>query len=387
MRRALLIVLDSVGCGYAPDAAAYGDHGANTLGHILGQIPDLALPNLRSIGLDDAIALAAGEYCEPLIPGVGVLTEQSAGKDTTTGHWELAGVVLDNPFRTFERFPDQLVRAIQAEAGVQFIGNYPASGTQILEELGDEHLQTGKPILYTSADSVLQIAAHEKIVPLESLYKTCTIARRHCNAWDIGRVIARPFAGESAATGFHRTPNRHDYSLMPPHTVLNALHDAGIPVTGIGKISDIFAGSGVGESFPTNSNVAGMHAIDQLWSHGRSGLIFANLVDFDTLFGHRRDVAGYAGALREFDAWLGSFLPKIRAEDLVIITADHGNDPTWRGTDHTRERVPIWLPGGVGADITPGVRDSFADVAATLAQYFGIPGWKSGQSICSFAPE
>jgi phosphopentomutase len=379
--RALLLVLDSVGCGHAPDAAAYGDAGANTLGHILEQRPATKLPALESLGLFQALALARGK--EPVSPprqgAVGVLTERSAGKDTTTGHWELSGAVIDEAFATFERFPDELVRAIEAEAGVEFLGNRAASGTAILETLGAEHVATGKPILYTSADSVLQIAAHEDVIPLERLYAICRVARRHADAARIGRVIARPFTG--TAGNFQRTTNRHDFSLVPPRTVLNALSEANIAVRGVGKISDIFAGSGVTESHPTKSNADGMAVIDRLWAEHRDGLVFANLVDFDMLFGHRRDVEGYARALEEFDTWLAGFLPRIEPGDLVLITADHGNDPTWRGTDHTRERVPVFAPNSPPALL--GIRATYADVAATLAAHFALDPWPVGTVLQS----
>lgn len=379
--RALLLVLDSVGIGNAPDAEAYGDIGANTLGHIFEQCPELALPNLCSLGLPellDAPALAAYQSAT-YRASYGRMTERSAGKDTTTGHWELAGAPLMEPFALYERFPDELVHAIESEAGVEFIGNYACSGTTILEELGAEHVRTGNPILYTSADSVLQIAAHEAVVAVERLYETCTIARKHADAPGIGRVIARPFSGEVGK--FVRTSRRHDFSMKPPRTVLDALVEAGIGVTGVGKISDIFAGQGTTESFPTASNAEGMQWISQLWNNGAPGLVFANLVDFDMLFGHRRDVAGYATALEEFDRWLGNFLSHVGPEDLVIITADHGNDPTFRGSDHTREQVPLFvLLGGLARDL--GTRSSFADVAAELAVYFKLPArWPAG---CSF---
>ncbi len=376
--RALLIVLDSAGCGHAPDAAAYGDEGANTFGHILEALPQTRLPNLKSLGLYQAFALARGETpCAlPLAGAAGALTERSAGKDTTTGHWELAGAILDEPFATFDRFPDELVHAIEAEANVQFLGNCAASGTQILEELGAEHVATGRPILYTSADSVLQIAAHETIIPTGRLYAICRIARKHADPWRIGRVIARPFITVDGR--FQRTANRHDFSIQPPRTVLNALDDAGVRTVGIGKISDIFAASGISESNPTTSNADGMHVIDRLWNEGGPGFLFANLVDFDTLYGHRRDVTGYARALEEFDAWLDGFLPRIGSDDLVLITADHGNDPTWRGTDHTRERVPVLIPGKPGV---LGLRETFADVAATIAAHFQIDPWQPGSPL------
>ena len=300
----------------------------------------------------------------------GRMREQSAGKDTTTGHWEIAGATLSEPFATFEEFPPELLEPIEKEAGIRFIGNYPRSGTTILDELGPEHMATGNPIVYTSADSVLQIAAHERVFPLKKLYALCEIARRHCDRWRIGRVIARPFEGEPGA--FRRTSGRHDYAMLPPRTVLNAIQKAGHSMIGIGKISDIFAGSGITRSIPTTSNEEGMKAIADLWTRSLGGLLFANLVDFDMLFGHRRNVPGYAGALVEFDAWLPRFLRTVEPDDLVIITADHGNDPTHAGTDHTREEVPlIVLHQGRSKDL--GTRSSFADVAATLAEYFGLP--------------
>lgn len=381
--RALLIVLDSVGVGDAPDAESYGDFGANTLGHIFEQKPQLALPNLCSLGLPQILPLARNGHAVQPLASYGRMQERSAGKDTTTGHWELAGAVLEKPFATFARFPADLVEAIERDAGVQFIGNYASSGTKVLEELGREHVQTGKPILYTSADSVLQIAAHEEVVPIERLYAICEAARRHADGAQIGRVIARPFIGGPGA--FKRTSRRHDYSMKPPRTVLDAVSETGFPVIGVGKISDIFAGHGVTESLPTASNAEGMSRIDELWGDRRDALVFANLVDFDMLFGHRRDVAGYAQALEEFDAWLGSFLPRIAPDDLVIITADHGNDPTFRGTDHTREQVPLFvLDGGEAGDL--GTRQTFADVAATLADYFGVSDRLVGTSFLRAVP-
>lgn len=374
--RALLIVLDSVGIGNAPDAASYGDDGTNTLGHILQQFPQLALPNLYSLGLGDLIAHAGFKSCAA---SFGRMQARSAGKDTTTGHWEIAGIILDEPFAVFDRFPDGLVHAIEKEADVEFIGNYARSGTAILEELGAEHMRSSKPILYTSADSVLQIAAHEEVIPLQRLYEICEIARRHADGARIGRVIARPFVG--TAGNFRRTARRHDYSIKPERSVLNALFENGTAVIGVGKISDIFAGEGVTRSYPTASNAEGMQRIAELWPQATNALIFANLVDFDMLFGHRRDVAGYARALEEFDVWLGGFLPQIRDDDLVIITADHGNDPTFRGSDHTREQVPLLvLHGRESHDL--GTRETFADIAATVADYFELlEHWPIGSTF------
>jgi phosphopentomutase len=378
--RALLIVLDSVGIGNAPDAGSYGDEGANTLGHILESCPDLSLPNLCSLGLSQ---LMARETCVATsrLASCGRMTELSAGKDTTTGHWEIAGIILDQPFAVFERFPDELVRPIEGEAGIHFLGNYARSGTAILDELGTEHVRTGKPILYTSADSVMQIAAHEEVVPIQRLDEICKVARKHADKARIGRVIARPFVGEVGR--FRRTARRHDYSMKPPRNVLNTLCENGTQVIGVGKISDIFAGEGLTQSWPTASNAEGMQRIEALWPDARNTLIFANLVDFDMLFGHRRDVAGYARALEEFDRWLGDFLPQVEDGDLVMITADHGNDPTFRGNDHTREQVPLFvLHCGESRDL--GTRETFADIAASLVTFFELPKpWKPGKAFVS----
>ncbi|MDQ6764995.1 MAG: phosphopentomutase, partial [Verrucomicrobiota bacterium] len=280
--RALLLVLDSVGVGQAPDAAAYGDTGADTLGHILAQCPHLELPNLESLGLGPVMGRRGGD-AGAAVASYGRMQEKSAGKDTTTGHWELAGVIFEEAFAVFERFPAELVQAIEEEANLEFIGNYAQSGTTILEELGAEHCQSGKPILYTSADSVLQIAAHEEVIPIERLYRICEIARKHADAARIGRVIARPFNGSEGS--FRRSANRHDYSLKPPRTILDALVNADVPVSGVGKIGDIFAGHGLTSSFPTATNGEGMERIAALWRADAHGFIFANLVDFDMLFG------------------------------------------------------------------------------------------------------
>lgn len=368
MKRAMVIVLDSVGCGKAPDAADYGDAGADTLGHLFERIPGFELPNLASLGLYQAMGL---ERAAGLLDGASFarLTEHSAGKDTTTGHWELMGCALDEPFATFEAFPPDLVEELERRGNVRFLGNYAASGTEILVSLGEEHLRSGNPILYTSADSVLQIAAHEEVFGLERLWDLCKTARTLLDERGIriGRVIARPFLGSSAAD-FRRTGNRHDYSLMPGETVLNRLQAKGVQTIGVGKISDIFAGSGISESHPTKSNAEGMAAVDQLWAEKREcpHFIFVNLVDFDSLYGHRRDPEGYANCLREFDAWLGTFLPKVEPGDIVILTADHGNDPYHPGTDHTREQVPA-LALGANPPLADGV---FADVAKCVERKF-----------------
>ena len=378
--RALVLVLDSVGIGGAPDAASYGDEGANTLGHILEEAPGLQLPNLESLGLAEVVdAYRSNKSHTTYKASYGKMRERSAGKDTTTGHWEIAGVILEEPFATFDRFPDELVRAIEGDAGVEFIGNYAQSGTTILAELGAEHVRSGKPILYTSADSVLQIAGHEQGITVDRLYDICTVARQHADRFRIGRVIARPFTGPEG--NFLRTARRHDFSMKPPPTILDAFRENNYAVIGIGKINDIFAGQGISESFPTDGNAEGMQQIDANWERLTNGLIFANLVDFDMLYGHRRDVAGYAQALAQCDEWLGKFLDRIALDDLVILTADHGNDPTYRGTDHTREQVPLFVVHQKEARAL-GVRETYADVAATLGEFFALPErWPVGVSF------
>jgi phosphopentomutase len=369
-RRALVIVLDSVGCGEAPDAAAYGDEGADTLGHLFDGISELRLPNLDSLGL---AGLTGREFSGDLRQGAEAfrLTEQSAGKDTTTGHWELMGCPIKEAFFTCESFPDEFVTELSIAGGTGFIGNKVASGTEILKELGEEHVRSGRPILYTSVDSVLQIAAHEQVFGLDRLLELCRTARRLLDERNlkVGRVIARPFIG-TASAGFQRTGNRHDYSLTPDGTVLDLLVGKGIKVIGIGKISDIFAGKSISESYPTKDNAGGMAEIDRLWSLRQEGnrFIFANLVDFDSLYGHRRDPDGYARCLMAFDVWLGGFLAKVNADDLVIITADHGNDPYHRGTDHTREQVPCLVAaGGKSGD---GGMKVFSDVGRCVESFF-----------------
>lgn len=366
MKRCICMILDSVGCGDAPDAADYGDAGADTLGHLYGTIPGFSLPHLESLGLGELLALPDHVKKRPEASWAR-LTETSAGKDTTSGHWELMGCGLDEPFATFESFPADLVAELERRGEVEFIGNFASSGTEILVQLGEEHLKTGKPILYTSADSVLQIAAHEEVFGLQRLWDLCKTARTLLDERGIrvGRVIARPFLGDSSET-FKRTGNRHDYSLMPGETVLNRLQAAGVTTIGVGKISDIFADSGISESHPTKSNAEGMEVIEKLWRERREvpHFIFANLVDFDSLYGHRRDPEGYAQCLREFDRWLGGFIPLVEPDDLVIITADHGNDPYHPGTDHTREQVPV-LTLGLGKALEDG---TFSDVSRWIEQ-------------------
>ncbi len=372
MPRALLLILDSVGCGAAPDAEKYGDQGADTLAHILAKCPQTQIPTLKKLGLAQLLGSS-----EPNQASFAILSPQSVGKDTTSGHWELAGAILERAFATFERFPAELVGEIETATGVRFIGNLAASGTEILEKLGAESVASGSPILYTSADSVLQIAAHETHFGLAKLLEICEITRQIADKWQIGRVIARPFVGENGV--WTRTANRRDFSIAPPRTVLDALREHGIPTIGIGKISDIFAGRGLSQSHPTKSNAQGMETITARWKSGEQGLFFANLVDFDSLFGHRRDVSGYALALQTFDTWLAGFLPQIRPDDLVIITADHGNDPTFPGTDHTRENVPCLLIHQNRRE-NLGHRATFADVSATIAAFFEVP-WSVGTPL------
>lgn len=364
MKRAMVIVLDSVGCGHAPDAEDYGDAGANTLGHLFERIPGFELPHLGSLGLYQILGLDLP--CKPMAGASCTrLTEISAGKDTTTGHWELMGCALDEAFATFTEFPEEWVAELARRGNTPFIGNYASSGTEILTALGEEHLRTGHPILYTSADSVLQIAAHEEVFGLERLWDLCKTARALLDedGIRIGRVIARPFVG-TTAEDFRRTGNRHDYSLMPGETVLNRLQARGVQTIGVGKISDIFADFGISESHPTKSNAEAMETIARLWSEprGEDPFILANLVDFDSLYGHRRDPEGYARCLREFDEWLGTFLPLIRPDDLVILTADHGNDPYHPGTDHTREQIPVLAMGLPGQSL-PAEAGTFSKVA------------------------
>lgn len=377
-RRVFLVVLDSLGVGELPDAPEE-DRGAHTLDNICRAVGAPQAPRLLSLGLGNIEGV--GAFPEAIFPegAFGRMAETSPGKDTTTGHWEMAGVPLERAFPTFpDGFSDELLGAIAAEAGVPgWLGNTPASGTEIIERLGPEHVASGKPIVYTSADSVLQIAAHEGSFGLERLLDLCRVAREHTRELGIARIIARPFvdAAEGASTRFQRTYNRRDFSLAPPRpTVLDALKDAGVPVVGIGKIEDIFAGTGVTRSLHTEGNMDGMHRILEEMREFIAGLVFVNLVDFDMAYGHRRDPAGYREAIEQFDRGLAAIQEVMRAEDLLLLTADHGNDPTnGRHTDHTREYVPLLAFGKrVRAGVDLGTRRSFADVGATLAQVFGV---------------
>ena len=382
IERAIVIVLDGVGVGQAPDAAAYGDEGANCLANCARAVGGLPLPTMGRLGLGNLTEIA-GTPPEPPLGACGPLIERSPGKDSTPGHWELMGVVLDYPLPTYPHgFPADLVARFEDAIGRHVLGNKPASGTAIIEELGAEHLRTGFPILYTSADSVFQLAAHEDVIPLADLYRMCEIAREMLTGENaVGRVIARPFTGTPGA--FVRTTHRRDFSLEPPApTLLDALKDSGREVVGIGKIEDLFVLRGLTASNHTSANAEGEAAALAEVARPFAGLLFVNLVEFDQNFGHRRNPAGYAEALRAFDTWLPSLLARLGDGDVLFITGDHGTDPTWRGTDHTRESVPLLVAGKpVRPGVRLGARTSFADLGATLAEAFGLPPLANGQSF------
>ncbi|WP_305046243.1 phosphopentomutase [Geoalkalibacter sp.] len=375
--RVVLITLDGLGVGALPDAAAYGDDGADTLGHLLADQPAFRsrLPHLTRLGLGNLHPAAGLTPVSRPQACFGKMAERSPGKDTTTGHWELAGLVQTEPLPTFPQgFPPDIIAAFTRETGLAPLGNIAADGIEVLDRLGVEHLRSGRPILYTSVDSVFQLAAHEDILPVERLYELCRIARRILDPYRIGRVIARPFVGEGPGN-FRRTARRHDFSLAPfAPTLLDHLHGRDLTVIGVGKIGDIFAGRGLSRSLPSRDNAQGMELILESFAQVWRGLVFANLVDFDMLYGHRRDPAGFARALEEFDSWLPRMQQAMGEADLLVVTADHGCDPTAPGTDHTREYVPllVWSPALVSATEL-GCRESFADVAATLGEAFGVP--------------
>ncbi|MEH6945937.1 phosphopentomutase [Bacillus sp. JJ634] len=384
-KRIFVIVMDSVGIGEAPDAEKFGDKGADTLGHIAERMNGLHMPNLAKLGLSNIREIKGVEKAEHPLAYYTKMQEASTGKDTMTGHWEIMGLNITQPFQVFPNgFPDSLIKALEEKTGRKIIANKPASGTAILEELGEEHMKTGALIVYTSADSVLQIAAHEEIVPLDELYNICGIAREMTLAdeYKVGRVIARPFIGEPGH--FKRTSNRHDYALKPfDRTVMDELKDAGLDVLAIGKISDIFDGEGVTESLRTVSNMDGMDKLVYTVEKDFTGLSFLNLVDFDALFGHRRDPLGYGKALEEFDARLPEVLDKLTENDLLMITADHGNDPIHHGTDHTREYVPLLIYSKrfqSGGRQLP-IRQTFADIGATVADNFKVKMPSYGKSM------
>lgn len=371
-KRAFLIVLDSVGIGEMPDAEKWGDKGSNTLAAI-AKSPAFSCPNLTKLGLFH-IDGVKGEKVDSPRTCYARMTEASQGKDTTIGHWEIAGVYSDKPLPTYpDGFPKEVIEAFEKATGRGVLCNRPYSGTEVIKDFGEEHLKTGKLIVYTSADSVFQIAAHEDVVPVETLYEYCHIARELLQGeHGVGRIIARPFNG---VYPFQRTPRRHDYSLTPPATtVLDVMKDAGYDVISVGKIYDIFAGKGLTESNPTGGNADGMQKSMEMVQRDFNGLCFINLVDFDMVYGHRNDVDGYARALSTFDAWLGEFLPQLREDDLLIITADHGCDPATSSTDHSREYTPMLAYGkALKAGVNLGTRKSFADIGATVLQWFGLP--------------
>lgn len=372
-RRVIIIVLDSVGIGALPDADLFGDEGCNTLVNTAREVGGLRLPNLQLLGLgniDNIMGVAPIDHPQGAF---GKLAEQSKGKDTTSGHWEMMGLILGQAFPTYPHgFPPEVISEFEQKIGRRTLGNTVASGTVIIEELGREHMATGYPIVYTSADSVFQIAAHEEVIPLEELYQMCSIAREMLQGeHQVGRVIARPFVGQPGS--FTRTAHRHDFSLEPDRNILDYIVEAGQTVVGIGKIKDIFGGRGVSVSRPTGSNREGMEEVDTALSTAGAGLIFANLVDFDQSFGHRNDAEGYARALEEFDLWLPRIMRDLKPDDCLIITADHGCDPTMPGTDHTREYVPLLVyRAGMKGGVDMGIRQSFADIGATVAEYLGV---------------
>lgn len=383
-KRVFLIVMDSVGIGEAPDAEKFGDLGAHTLGHIAEKMNGLQMPNMGKLGLSNIEAIKGIEKADKPLAHYTKMQEASNGKDTMTGHWEIMGLRIDTPFRVFpEGFPDELLQELEAKTGRKIIGNKPASGTEILDELGEEHMKSGDLIVYTSADSVLQIAAHEEVVPLKELYEICELARELTlgEKYMVGRIIARPFLGEPG--NFKRTANRHDYALKPfDRTVMNELKDNGLDSIAIGKISDIYDGEGVTQSLRTVSNMDGMDKLLETLHMDFTGVSFLNLVDFDALYGHRRDPIGYGKALEEYDARLTEVLPLLNEDDLLIITADHGNDPVAPGTDHTREYVPLLVYNkAISAGRELPLRETFADIGATIADNFQVTLPKHGKSF------
>lgn len=379
--RAIVIVLDGAGIGELPDAAAYGDGGSNTLGNIARRVP-LKVPTLRALGLGRVAALNGDGADEAPHAAVGRMGEASPGKDSVTGHWEMMGLVLARPFPVFpDGFPAETIAKFTRRTGRGVLGNKTASGTEILDELGGEHLRTGRLIVYTSADSVFQIAAHEDIVPIEELYRACRVAYALvAEGLGVARVIARPFVG--APGRFRRTVNRRDYALPPPgETLLDRLTSASQPVVAIGKIEDLFAGRGITRAIHASSDAEGMDHVMRQMADTPGGLIFANLVDFDAQYGHRNDVEGYARNLERFDGRLGELLPRLGSPDLLVITADHGNDPTTPSTDHSREYVPLLVTGRRVGPVDLGTRETFADLGQTLAEVFGVPKLAYGTSF------
>lgn len=377
-KRVFLIVLDSFGIGTAPDSADFGDAGADTLGSIR-RSAKFSAENMKKLGLFNIDGIAGG--IEAPVGAYARMTERSRGKDTIIGHWEMCGVISESPMPTFpDGFPEELLEKLSAAWGRGILCNKPYSGTQVIADYGREHIETGKLIVYTSADSVLQIAAHESVVSIEELYRDCEIARGICQGkYGVGRIIARPFEGEYP---FKRTTRRHDFALVPPHkTTLDLLKGAGLDVIAVGKISDIFAGQGVTDAIKTAGNADGMEKTMALLDRDFRGFAFVNLVDFDMVYGHRRDIDGYAAATAAFDAWLGDFRAKMRPDDLLLITGDHGCDPGFTGTDHTREYTPLLAAGDAVRPGNLGTRTTFADIGATVADIFGVPNPNAGESM------
>ncbi|GGN67658.1 phosphopentomutase [Halolactibacillus alkaliphilus] len=383
-KRIFLVVMDSVGIGEAPDAAQFDDVGSDTLGHIAEHMKGLNMPTMGALGLSNIREIKGIEKADKPLAHYTKMAEASNGKDTMTGHWEIMGLHIDQPFQTFpDGFPDDLLDELKEKTGRGIIGNKPASGTEILVELGEEHMKTGDLIVYTSADSVLQIAAHEDVVPIDELYAICETARKMTmnDKYMVGRIIARPFTGEPGA--FERTSNRHDYALKPfGRTVMNALEDGGYDVVALGKIADIYDGEGVTQSIRTKDNDDGMEKLIQSMDEDFHGLNFLNLVDFDAKYGHRRDPQGYGEALETFDKRLPEVLEKLNDDDLLIITADHGNDPVHHGTDHTREYVPLIVHHkGIKEGKHLPIRQTFADIGATVADNFKVDMPQYGKSF------
>jgi len=380
--RIIVIVIDSAGIGELEDAADYGDEGSNTIGNIARQVP-LQLSTLRQLGLDRLVDLGGPAPVKPPRGAYGRMAETSAGKDSVTGHWEMMGIVLDRAFPVFPNgFPKEMIAEFEKRIGRGTLGNYAASGTQVIEDLGPEHMKTGKPIVYTSADSVFQIAAHEDVIPIDEQYRINGIGFDVAvGGYGLGRVIARPFVGQPGS--FTRTSNRRDFAMPPTaETVLDRLTASGTVTVAIGKINDLFAGRGISRSVHTTSDDEGMDVIGRELETTKNGLIFANLVDFDTVYGHRNDVRGYAANLERFDGRLRHLLPRLREDDLLVITADHGNDPTTPSTDHSREHVPVLASGPrVNNDVALGTRKTFADLGQTIAENFGVGRMPHGTSF------
>ena len=381
IKRVFLIVLDSFGIGALPDAARFGDAGSNTLAAV-EQSPCLHIPTLEQLGLFHIAGTNSAKKCRAPLAAYARMAEASNGKDTTTGHWEIAGIVTEQPFPTYPNgFPPEIITAFEKATGRRVLCNRPYSGTAVIADYGEEHVKTGALIVYTSADSVFQIAAHEDVVPVEQLYTYCRIARKLlAGEHAVGRVIARPFAG--SAPNFYRTERRHDFSLEPSRNMLlSHLSERGFEVLSVGKIFDIFSGVGITKSIPTHNNREGMEATERLLGQDFQGLCFVNLVDFDMLYGHRNDVDGYAKALSAFDSWLGAQLARLRKEDLWIITADHGCDPSTPSTDHSREYTPLLVYGDQVRPVDLGTRDSFSDIAKTIEALFAIDSDINGSSF------